>query len=111
MYGLSLQSGECFGFDGNWSDRLRVRLVSLGLGLKNVCVESGLGVAIVAGGGVAGVIVGVSVWFDSVSLITSGKSVVSGASIAIDLSSCISSIFGTGGGSLFDLCFNWKNWN
>ena len=35
LYGLSLQSGECFGSVGNSSERLRAKLVSLGLGRKN----------------------------------------------------------------------------
>lgn len=35
LHGLSLQSGECFGLLGNSSDRLRVKLVSLGLGRSN----------------------------------------------------------------------------
>lgn len=34
-YGLSLQSGECFVRGGNVSDRLRWRLVSLGLGCSS----------------------------------------------------------------------------
>lgn len=42
LYGLSLQSGECFGCAGNSRERLRDKLVSLGLGRKHggVTIES-----------------------------------------------------------------------
>lgn len=42
LYGLSLQSIECFGGAGKSSERLRARLVSLGLGRKRggVVLES-----------------------------------------------------------------------
>lgn len=120
MYGLSLQSGECFGLDGNWSDRLLDnKLVSLGLGLKNVFfefAESEFSAGSVGriGGGVAGVTdvsstVDIVGWIVSSTLLSSGNCVISGISVELGLSSWTSSIFVAGASSFFDLCFNWNS--
>lgn len=89
LYGLSLQSGECFGFVGNSSERLRVKLVSLGLGRKNVravLMES----------------------CSTTGVSDSGDVVSSSFSSTFGCSSFICSTFTTGAGSSFDLCFSWN---
>lgn len=96
LYGLSLQSGECFGCVGNSSDRLRVKLVSLGLGRNNgpVVLESDALIACLhTSESVGGLI---SVFSPpSLSLSSSG-----------DLSSCTCSTVTVGVGSFFGLLFN-----
>lgn len=93
LYGLSLQSGECFGCVGNSSDRLRVKLVSLGLGRNNGHVALA-----------SDAIIACLHTSDSVG---GFNSVFSPSLSSCDFSSCICSTVTAGGvGSFFGLLFN-----
>lgn len=96
LYGLSLQSGECFGCVGNSSDRLRDKLVSLGLGRSNGHV-----------GWESDALIACLHTSDSVGGLISVISPLLSASSAGDFSSCACSTLTVGGvGSFLRLLFN-----